>query len=166
MTSTVGHERLMHFEIDGGTFGSDWGHCGQISSHLARLVSHKRKDPLYYSNLLSSVLNELLEMAFRVHGTGGRVACTIFHAGAADRIVLEIPGDDSVQRFFEEAIALTRRSDVGERYVASLVDESGFDTRVGLLELAVDYKATLSVEKNGAGAVRLVTDLVLEEPQS
>ena len=162
----AGYQELVNFEIDAVTFAADWGHCDQMSSHLANLVSYKRRDPLFYSNLLSSVLNELLEIAFRMHAPGGHVACRIMHAGPADRIMVTIPSDTKVKSFFEEAVALTREGDVRDRYVNCLLDEEAFDMRTGLLELAVDYQARLSVEPDGEGAIRLVADLVLEGPET
>ena len=166
VTSLDGYRELVKFEMDAGAFGSDWGHCGLVSSHLAGLVSFKRRDPLYYANLLSSALNELLELAFRKHVAGGRIGCAILHAGGQDRIVVEIPCDDEVRDFFEDAVGLASGSDVAERYVGCLMDEGGFDLRVGLYELAVDYRARLGLERAGADAIRLVADVSLDEPET
>jgi len=156
---------LIRIEIDSGTFGSDWIHCGLMSSHLASLVSHKRADPLYYANLLSSALNELLELAFRVHAGPGTVGCTVLHDGPRDRIVVDIPCDADGRSFYAEAVAATRDEDIARRYLNCLLDEEDFDPRTGLFELAVDYRATLALEDGPPGGVRLVADLLLDGPQ-
>lgn len=166
MPSDAGYQELIRFELDVDNFAADWGHCGLISSHLASLVSHKRRDPHYYANLLSSALNELFEVAFRVHGPEGAIGCAILHDGPADRIVMDIPCDARSLRFYEEAITLSRSADVAALYVGCLLDERNFDPRTGLFELAVDYQARLAIENATSGALRLTVDLTLEDFQS
>jgi hypothetical protein len=127
------------------------------------MVSHNRADPLLYSNLLSSALNELLETAFRTHQGRGEIACSVSRAGQLDRIELTIPCDAAVRDFYRQALDALRRDDVAERYVDALLAEGALDPRIGLLELAVDYKARLSLGSTAADTVRLVADLALEE---
>lgn len=165
MSSAGPYRELIRFEIDSGTFGSDWVHCGLVSSHLASLVSHKRSDPLYYANLLSSALNELLELAFRIRAGSGTVGCTVLHDGPRDRIVVDIPCDAEGRAFYAEAVAAAQGADIAELYLGCLLDEAEFDPRTGLYELAVDYRAALALEEAPGGAVRLVADLVLDGPQ-
>jgi hypothetical protein len=155
-------------EIAMGTevFASNWSHCDRIATYVAKLVSHNRTDSLLYSNLFSSALNELLETAYRAHGDGGDIACSVSRAGAVDRIELTIPCDEETRGFYTSAIEDTRREDVAERYVAALLSEGSLDPRIGLLELAVDYKAVLSLKSDKPDAVRLVADLALEEQQN
>ena len=143
-------------------FGADWTHCDHLSSYVARMVSHNRADSLLYSNLLSSALNELLETVFRAHATEGTFRCRIWRSGATDRVELVIPCKADQRNFYLDTVALARDADVAERYRGMLFADSQFDTRTGLLELAVDYEAAITVEPEGEDAIRLTTDLVLE----
>ncbi|PLU80904.1 ubiquinone biosynthesis methyltransferase UbiE, partial [Sinorhizobium medicae] len=58
------YEPLLQFEMEMGAFLSDWNHCDQLSSFMARMISHNRTDPVRHSNFFSSALNELLEVSF------------------------------------------------------------------------------------------------------
>lgn len=144
-------------------FASNWAHCDKIATYVARLVSHNRTDSLLYANLFSSALNELLETAFRAHRGGGELACHVSRSGPVDRIELTIPCDEALRGFYTRAIEELSGDDVSERYVAALLADGALDPGIGLLELAVDYKARLSLEPGDDDAVRLVADLALEE---
>lgn len=153
---------LLEIALGVETFSSNWAHCDRIATYVARLVSHNRTDSLLYSNLFSSALNELLETAFRTHRGGGELGCSVSRAGGVDRIELTIPCDEAMRSFYASAVNDLGQSDVAERYVAALLAEGELDPRIGLLELAVDYKARLSLKPEG-DTVRLIADLALED---
>lgn len=154
---------LLEIALGVGTFSSNWAHCDRIASYVARLVSHNRTDSLLYSNLFSSALNELLETAFRAHRGDGELGCSVSRAGGVDRIELTIPCDDALRRFYASTIEDLHRGDAAERYVEALLAEGDLDPRIGLLELAVDYKARLSLKPGDGDAVCLIADLALED---
>ena len=158
----TGFAPLIEVDMQADVFGADWTHCDHLSSYVARMVSHNRADSLLYSNLLSSALNELLETVFRAHATEGTFRCRIWRSGATDRVELVIPCKADQRNFYLDTVALARDADVAERYRGMLFADSQFDTRTGLLELAVDYEAAITVEPEGEDAIRLTTDLVLE----
>lgn len=154
---------LLEVALGTETFAANWAHCDRIATYVARMVSHNRTDSLLYSNLFSSALNELLETAFRAHRQGGEINCTISRAGAVDRIALTIPCDDKLRSFYLDAINSLSADDVGDRYVAALLAEGELDPRIGLLELAVDYRAALSITPSEDDKVCLIADLSLED---
>jgi hypothetical protein len=156
-------EPLLEIALGTDTFAANWTHCDRIATYVARMVSHNRTDSLLYSNLFSSALNELLETAFRVHHGKGEINCTVLRAGGVDRIELTIPCNDDLRRFYSAAIDDLAADDVAERYVTALLAKGDLDPRIGLLELAVDYKAALTLRPADDGTVRLVADLTLED---
>lgn len=157
-------ELLLAIRMDIGTFASDWAYCDRVSTYVARMVSHNRSDSLLYSNLLSSALNELLETVHRTHGSVGEFACSILRSGPRERIELTIPKSEAEADFYGDAIGTIASGDLAERYRASLFRDGPIDPTIGLMELAVDYDARLTVEALGDGAVRLAAELTLEEP--
>ena len=128
------------------------------------MVSHNRADSLQYANLFSTALNELLETAFRNHVKGGQIACAVSRAGAIDRIELSIPCDVALKAFYTDSVKSLVGSDFVESYVSALLNDGPLDPRIGLLELAVDYGARLSVQDQSADVVRLVAELTLDAP--
>jgi hypothetical protein len=161
-----GFSPLIEVDMEAEVFGADWAHCDNLSSYVARMVSHNRADSLLYSNLFSSALNELLETAFRAHASDGTFRCRIWRSGRTDRVELVIPCRAEQQVFYLDTVALAHHGDAAERYHGMLFSDRSFDTRTGLLELAVDYAAAITVEPEGDHAVRLTTDLVLEPENS
>jgi hypothetical protein len=158
-----GFEPLLEIALGVEIFASNWAHCDRIATYVARQVSHTRRDSLLYSNLFSSALNELLETAFRVHRGSGKLACSVSRAGAVDRIELTIPCDAALKTFYADAVGGLTGKDVGERYVEALLADRALDPAIGLLELAVDYKARFALHAEEGDAVRLVADLALED---
>ena len=148
-------------EID--VFGSDWAYCDLLSSYLARMVSHNRADSLLYSNLFSSAVNELLETVFRNHGDAGHFECRVSRSGPIDRIELTLPCDADLAVFYESTLDRACKPDAADQYRNALFDADKLDPGIGLLELAVDYRAELALEKAGDNNIRLIADLTLED---
>ena len=153
-------EKLFEFRMAAGAFAADWSHCDRISSYVADLVSHGQADTLRYSNLFSSVLNELLETVFRNHIAKGAVVCAVSRASSLDRIELTIPCDAAARAFYGAAIADACKPDAAERYLKSMLAAAGGN---GLMELAVDYRARFSLRDGAPGELHLATEFVLEE---
>ena len=155
---------LLEIAMEAEAFSSDWGHCDRVATYVARMVSHNRTDSLLYSNL--GVLGAQRAARDRVSCApgAGDIACTVSRAGRVDRIELTIPCDAAVRDFYRQAVDALQRDDVAERYVDALLAEGALDPRIGLLELAVDYKARLSLGSPAAAdVVGLVADLALED---
>lgn len=155
-------ETMIQIDLDVKTFMSDWILCDQLSTYSARMISHNRTDSVRHSNLFSSALNELLEVAFRTRHYGGEIACRVSRRGETDRIELTFPCMPEERHFFEEAVFQITGSEAMERYLNSVSGDLAPSREVVLLELAIDYNATLRVERVGADIITLVVDLPLE----
>lgn len=158
-------ELLLAVDIGISDFASNWAYCDRLSSYVARMVSHNRTDSLLYSNLFSSALNELLETAFRAHGSSGNLICRVLRRGGTDRIELTIPCDDDGGTFFRDTVSRLGSAGIEDDYRQALFAEGPVDPAIGLLELAVDYDARLSVETVDGDAVRLTADFALEDTE-
>lgn len=158
-----GFELLLEIGMEIDVFTSNWSYCDRLSSYVARMISHNRTDSLLYSNLFSSALNELLETVYRTHGKKGSFVCKVLRLGHRDRIELTIPCDAAVAEFYGGAMKRLARSDAAEQYRQALFSEGPLDPDIGLFELAIDYDATLSVEIKDDNALRLITELALED---
>lgn len=160
-----GFQPLVEIDMKMGVFASQWTHCDRISTYLARMVSHNRADSLLYSNLFSSALNELLETVFRNHGSEGDFVCSVHRNGLVDRIELTLPCDADQAEFYRQAVEIVRGPQAADRYREALFSTGSLDPDIGLLELAVDYDAQMSVELVGDNMIRITADLALEESE-
>jgi len=157
-----GTKPLVEISMGIEAFASEWLHCDRISSYFARMVSHNRSDSLLYANLLSSALNELLETAFAHHGPEGDFSCRVCRAGEADVIELDLPCDEQTLSFYNEAAQRLRRPDVADLYRNALFSPGAADPHLGLLEVAVDYKARISIVPESGNRLRLAAEMALE----
>ena len=156
------NEPLVEISMGIEAFASEWLHCDRISSYLARMVSHKRADSLLYANLLSSALNELLETAFVHQGPAGDFACRVSRVGQADVIELDLPCDEQALSYYREAARRLRQPDLADVYHAALFSAGTTDPHLGLLEVAVDYRARITIVPEHGNRLKLAAELALE----
>lgn len=155
-------EPMIQIDMEIKTFVSAWKHCDYVSTYMAWMISQNRSDSVRHSNLFSSAFNELLEVAFRTRHANGELACRVSRHGATDRIELTIPCVPEERQFYQEAVSQVAGVEAKERYLNSVSGDLAPSREIVLLELAVDYKATLRVEEAESDAIKLVVDLPLE----
>ena len=155
-------EAMIQVDVEFKAFVSEWLHCDYISAYLARMISHNRSDSVRYSNLFSAAFNELLEVAFRTHCSEGELACTVSRWGETDRIELTLPCMPEERHFYEQAVLQIEGGGLKERYLHSVSGDLAPSREVVLLELAIDYNATLRLEESDPDTITLVVDLPLE----
>ncbi|MGK9171234.1 hypothetical protein KXR53_33395 [Inquilinus limosus] len=147
-------------------FSAYWPQCDCIATYLARMICHNRTDSTLYANLLSSAVNELLEIAYRNQRNLGVVACKISRREDVDRIEISIPCDASARQFLLEAVEQLSRLGSELRYLDALTSEAGESPDVGLLELAHEYNAEIFARSDDDGRIALMADLRLEQSVS
>lgn len=155
-------ELLLQFEMEMGTFLSDWHHCDQLSTYMARMISHNRTDPLRHSNFFSSALNELLEVSFRGGSPEGRIGCAVYRQGPKERVKLSFPCPPGQRQFFREAVAKTHRNDAYARYLDALSTDLGPSREAILLDLAINFEAEIRLEEEAPPSITIIVDLPLE----
>src|SRR3954470_11729129 len=110
---------LVSLQLETTGLGAVWGHCDQIQNYLAQLASHDRTDTFLYANLLSTVLNELLEVVFSRHQPPGMVNCRLLRRDRTDRVELTLSVDAAGRDFYERSVAAAQASGVSELYTRS-----------------------------------------------
>jgi hypothetical protein len=155
-------EPLLQFEMEMGTFLSDWHHCDQLSTFVARMVSHNRMDPIRHSNFLSSALNELLEISFRGGSPDGQIGCAVYRQGPMERVKLTFPCPPRQRQYFSEAVSKTRREDALARYLDSISTDLAPSRDTVLLDLAINFDARIRLENGVPPSITLIVDLPLE----
>ncbi|MER9140377.1 MULTISPECIES: ubiquinone biosynthesis methyltransferase UbiE [unclassified Mesorhizobium] len=159
-------EPMIQIDMGIKAFVSAWRHCDYVSTYMARMISQNRSDSVRHSNLFSSAFNELLEVAFRTRHADGELACRVSRHGATDRIELTFPCLPAERQFYEEAVSQLAGMEARERYLNSVSGDLAPSRGVILVELAVDYNATLWIEEADGDAIKLVLDLPLEGLQN
>jgi hypothetical protein len=155
-------EPLLQFEMEMGSFLSDWHHCDHLSTFMARMISHNRTDPVRHSNFFSSALNELLEVSFRGGSTDGRMGCAVYRQGPTERVRLTFPCPPGQRQFYQEAVSKTRKANAYARYLDAISTELAPSREVILLDLAINFDAQLHLDESDPPSISLVVDLPLE----
>lgn len=161
-TANAAFEQLLNLEMEMATFTADWLHCDQLSNYVARVVSHDRRDPLRHSNLLSSALNELLEMSFRAEAQRGELICGFYRHQQIERIELSFPCPSQQRRFYSDLVDGLKDSKTLATYVDIIADETAPIEQAVLMGLTVNYDAEIELRASSADALTFVVDLPLE----
>ena len=155
-------EDIIRLDMPVGLFAANWSNCDRIATYVARMASIGRQDPPRFSNLFSSVLNELLEIVYCYRAPAGSVAFTVQRHGGIDRIAIAVPCDAAAEAFY-----ISARDSLGTGNSAALMDtalvaEGVLDRRLGFWELAVEYGADIAIAPSDDNAIHLIVDLKLE----
>ena len=137
---------LLQIEMEMGTFLSDWHHCDQLSTFIARTISHNRTDSIRHSNFFSSALNELLEVSFRGGSPDGQIGCAVYRHGNTERVRLTFPCPSGQKQFFSEAVSKTRREDALERYLDYISSDLAPSQDAVFLDLSINFDAQIHLE--------------------
>jgi hypothetical protein len=131
-----------------GGFAQQWAHCHLLANFLARYVSANEGDPERHATLLSTFINELLEVIYRNHATQGQIE--LIFRRRARRILLQItiPVDEPNRMFYRMAVQIVNQPDLKSWYRARLEEPAdGEDAMLGLLELAAVYSCTFTISE-------------------
>jgi len=162
VTKDMAFKQLLNLEMEMATFTADWLHCDQLSNYVARVVSHDRHDPLRHSNLLSSALNELLEMSFRSDAKDGELICGFYRHQHIERIELSFPCPSQQRRFYSALVDGLKDGNTLATYVDIIADETAPIEQAVLMGLTVNYDAEIELRFSSAEALTFVVDLPLE----
>ncbi|WP_028745755.1 hypothetical protein [Rhizobium mesoamericanum] len=155
-------DQLLDLEMEMATFTADWLHCDQLSNYVARMVSHDRRDPLRHANLLSSALNELLEMSFRSDAQEGELTCGFYRRGQIERIELSFPCPSQQRRYYSDLVKGLKDNEQLASYIEIIGDETAPIEKAVLLGLAINYEAEIALRDSPADTLTFVVDLPLE----
>lgn len=136
--------------LDVGFFTSQFRLCDKIAEYLGDLVAQSHEDPARYANFTTSLINEVIELAFRSVHIGDRVEFNL------------LKGDDSVClrvgfRCSEEQLALLRT--VERSRGSPPFPEPARD----LMALAHAVGVDVHTEIDGADCITLTLEFVLSE---
>lgn len=146
-----------------GGFSGRWAHCHLLANYLARYVSANEGDPERQATLLSTFINELLEVIYRNHAQRGQIELVFRRVARTIFLQISVPVDDAHRIFYRMAVQMMNEPDLKSWFRARLEEPvEGEDTMLGLLELAAVYACKLTISEP-ADSDRVV--LLLELPE-
>ena len=148
-------KKVCDISLDLEGFTAEWRHCDVVSNYMARASSFNRADAFSYSNLLSTVVNELLEVVFWHHGPGGTLSLEIWDRPPETVIELSFPVEVATKRFFTELVAAIEDGDPQSLYLDELAREPADPSSMSFYELASNYNAKIGLEDQGKDLVKL-----------
>lgn len=139
-------DHLCSLRFSTGAFAMDWHHCDQISNYVSRVVASKKADSFVFSNLFSTVINEILEAVFRSNSGSDNITIDIYQAENDSLIISSIPVNDVSLAFYEKVILNLEKGNAKDLYRDLIKSDKGFVPETGFYELAADYDATITME--------------------
>jgi len=140
--------RLFSLTLDLPEFAQAWQHCDNVSNFLGKAMSGDKKDSFRYENLLSTIINEILECLYHNHGAEGPVELAIGAEGPWLQFSILFKPDSATAEFYESAGDILAGDDVAERFDQSLLDSNRSPPGLaGLLEIAVSYDARFRIRR-------------------
>jgi len=156
------YRMIMAARFSVGGFARQWGHCHLLANFLARYVSANEGDPERHATLLSTFINELLEVVFRHHAgdTNGQIEL-IFRKRARHVVLqLTVPVTEANRVFYRMAVQIVNQPDLKSWFRARLEEPAeGEDAMLGLLELAAVYSCTLAITEPSGDRISLFLEL-------
>ena len=153
MTQTANSTSIppaIHICCDMSGFTADWRRCDQLSNFLAEAFSMVKADPFAFSNMLSTIINEVLETIFYNNAGKGSLVLQLREENAVTILCAEFAVDDSTRSLYERITNSLATQDPVLLYEQLLFNVSSADTReICLYEIAADYGARLTLE-NGS----------------
>lgn len=140
-------KQLITLRLGAAGFGQHWKHCDLVANYLATFTSELLNQTEAHANLVSTVLNELLEIVFRRNAGQGQICITLTGDEAELLVRILVPVDQGDLAFYGDVAAMTARTDVHDLHCEQL-EQPAPDERnlsLGLLELAAVYGAVLKV---------------------
>lgn len=143
-TVMVNDENLLcRLSVSAESFSRDWAHCDQLSNYLSRIVSFDKADSFIFSNLLSTVLNEILETIFLNHSDNYSIIVSLYQSGDDTVIISDIPVDSESALFYSTVASDIENGDPSEMYRNEMGKNGEISRAVGFYELAADYGAMI-----------------------
>lgn len=134
------------FRCDMPGFLMDWQRCDQLSNYLAEVLSFTKSDPFAYTNLLSSIINEVLESIFCHNAGYGQLGLQLSETSSTTTLCAEFAADEETQCLFRQTIDRLTQEDPVQLYESMLFQVSDRDVHdLCLYEIAADYGVRLSI---------------------
>lgn len=132
------------FTVNG--FVRQWSHCHLVANFLSRYVSANEGDPERHATLMSTFVNELLEVVFRNHAGEGEIDVIFRKRGRHLVLQITIPVLDQHRIFYRMAVKMVNQPDLKSWFRARLEEPAeGEDTMLGMLELVAVYACTFTL---------------------
>ena len=147
MTDSMTMPPAIRVRCDMPGFVADWRRCDQLSNFLAEAFSLVKADPFAFSNMLSTIINEVLETIFYHNAGWGSLKLQLSEENAVTVLRAEFAVDDSARSMYERIVTTLAAQDPVVLYEQLLFQVASVDTRdICLYEIAADYGARLTVE--------------------
>ncbi|HUX40508.1 MAG TPA: hypothetical protein VMV83_04995 [Rectinemataceae bacterium] len=155
--------RLLSMTLNIREFSRSWQHCDSLSNFLGRAVSADKKDSFRYENMVSTVINEVLEALYHNHGSEESAELGIGIDGSKLEFSIIFVPDRASSAFYEEVARSLSDGNVQERYEKFLLaDKEVAPGLAGFLEIASTCDARVSIstsENNPRMSIAVILDM-------
>ena len=148
--ATPEEKLLLSVSYEMEKFSNDWRHCDYSASYLAQLISSRATDPTKQSIMLSTVINELLEVIYHLKEKTRSLMIEIKDSGSDIIIDFCLSMSEKNQLLFNSFFSCNDAEQLKKVYLSELkrvVNNEEAHRFIGLYEIIADYDVQLSYQK-------------------
>lgn len=158
---SASEEKLLvsvNYKLD--KFTQDWRHCDSSANYLAQLVSSSSTDPTKMFIMLSTVINELLEVIYYMHNDDNHLRIDVKKLD--ENLIVDFGltlAEQQLQMFdgFFNKLANEQAKEIYLSEMNHLQNGKEVHPFIGLFEIIADYKVLLALRKNTHESVLRMT---------
>lgn len=141
-------KQLITMRLGAAGFAQHWQHCDLVANYLATFASGLLQRSEYHAILMSTVLNELLEVVFRRNAGTGQIGISLSSDDRQLVVEILVPVNETELAFYQEMAELVTRTDIAELHRQHIMQPYSDDRSLtfSLLELAANHNAVLHVQ--------------------
>lgn len=123
-------------------FVSDWNHVDQIADYLASTTSIDKLESFRYGNLLSTLINEILETIHLSDRPDSTAEIEISTEGQRVEIDMHLDSNDGVVAFYQKIIQQISRGS-GEKLYREYLFSKSHHHELGILGIYTHYQTDI-----------------------
>lgn len=132
---------------------ADWRRLALSSDFLGEATAQAR----FAQRVVSSAVNELLELVYRLGAGQGSAALAVVHADEQLEIRLTLPLEPEQAGQVQQEVARLREMDARSVYFEQLGQSAALSPLFGMLHLMADYGARIDVDNAEGGLLLRLT---------
>lgn len=142
-------------------FQNDWKHCDQIAEYLAAATTIDKPEPFRCSNLLSRIINEILETLRHSDRPESSVEVEILTDAPLVYVVIHVDPTDRIVKLYNEIVKRTAEGGSEELYQGCLTSAER-RPEIGILGLVCQYQASVNVQSSPSGRAAIEVSVALD----
>jgi len=141
-------------------FVRDWNHCDQVADYLAISVSIDQPESFRHGNLLSPIINEMLETIHLSDRPDSMIEIEVLTDSPFVYVVMHVDSSDRIVKFYSDIMEKISQEKVENLYQKALLSKSRH-LDLGILGVTTHYEACIALRATEPGRTAIEVSMAL-----